>query len=196
MIPTQNEKRTQGCALEHSTAGLGGHAQGAASPRVPTARSAADDMLALDELGNYVEAEQGFCSSRLRKSRSVTPSSAGHRATRCAICTFGWRPSLTPGRFPSGRTRELERDGGELPLFAFAEVALDKAALHKHRLPRCVRSGHPAAARNDGPIAPPPDDREQRVCRQGRDDRYAWPSDNGVIEVAAVPRSGPCPCNT
>jgi hypothetical protein len=25
------------------------------------------------------------------------------------------------------------------------------------------------------------------VCRQGRDDRYAWPSDNRVIEVAAVP---------
>ena len=40
------------------------------------------------------------------------------------------------------------------------------------------------------------DDREQRVCRQGRDDRYAWPSDNRVIEVAAVPRYGPCPCNT
>ncbi len=34
------------------------------------------------------------------------------------------------------------------------------------------------------------DDREQRVCRQGRDDRYAWPSDNRVIEVAAVPRYG------
>ena len=40
------------------------------------------------------------------------------------------------------------------------------------------------------------DAREQRVCRQGRDDRYAWPSDNRVIEVAAVPRSAPCPCNT
>lgn len=40
------------------------------------------------------------------------------------------------------------------------------------------------------------DDREQRVCRQGRDDRYALPSDNRVIEVAAVPWYGPCPCNT
>jgi len=39
----------------------------------PTARHSA-----LDELGNYIEAEPGFCSSRLRKSRSVTPSSAGH----------------------------------------------------------------------------------------------------------------------
>jgi hypothetical protein len=55
------------------------------------------------------------------------------------------------------RTRELERDSGKLPLFAFAEVALDTAALHKHRLPRCVRSGHPDAARNDGPVAPLPD---------------------------------------
>jgi hypothetical protein len=60
-----------------------------------------------DELGNYIEAEPGFCSSRLRKSRSVTPSSAGHRATMCAICTFGWRPSLTPGRFPSGRVATI-----------------------------------------------------------------------------------------
>jgi hypothetical protein len=31
----------------------------------------------------------------------------------------------------------------------------------------------------------PLDDREQRVRRQGRDDRYAWPSDSRVIEVAA-----------
>ena len=31
----------------------------------------------------------------------------------------------------------------------------------------------------------PLDDREQRVCRQGRDDRYAWPSDSRVIEAAA-----------
>ena len=30
------------------------------------------------------------------------------------------------------------------------------------------------------------DDREKRVCRQGRDDRYAWPSDNRVTEVAAT----------
>jgi len=29
-----------------------------------------------DELGNYIEAEPGFCSSRLQTSRSVTPSSA------------------------------------------------------------------------------------------------------------------------
>ncbi len=33
--------------------------------------------------------------------------------------------------------------------------------------------------------AAPLDEREQRVCRQGRDDRYAWPSDSRVIEVAA-----------
>jgi hypothetical protein len=30
------------------------------------------------------------------------------------------------------------------------------------------------------------DDREQRVCRQRRDGRYAWPSDSAVIEVAAT----------
>jgi hypothetical protein len=40
------------------------------------------------------------------------------------------------------------------------------------------------------------DDWKQRACWQGRDDRYAWPSDNRVIEVAAVPRSGPWPRNT
>jgi hypothetical protein len=69
----------------------------------------------------------------------------------------GYATQPAPGLW-NGRTRELERDSGELPLFAFAEVALDKAALHKHRLPRCVRSGHPDAARNDGPVAPPPDE--------------------------------------
>ena len=67
-------------------------------------------------------------------------------------------PNRPEGLLCNGRTRELERDGRELPLFAFAEVALDKAALHKHRLPRCVRSGHPDAAGNDGPVAPPPDE--------------------------------------
>jgi len=40
------------------------------------------------------------------------------------------------------------------------------------------------------------DGREQRVCRQGRDDRYARPSDNRVIDIAAVPRSGPRPRHT
>jgi hypothetical protein len=29
------------------------------------------------------------------------------------------------------------------------------------------------------------DELEQRVCRQRRDDRFAWPSDSAVIEVAA-----------
>ena len=45
-------------------------------------------------------------------------------------------------------------------------------AWHCERVARCV-----------GVVAL--DDREQRVCRQGRDDRYAWPSDSRVIEVAA-----------
>ena len=63
------------------------------------------EALAWDELRNYIEVQEPrFCSSLFRKSRSVTSSSAGHRAMMCAICTFGWRPSLTPGRFPSGRT--------------------------------------------------------------------------------------------
>ena len=48
----------------------------------------------------------------------------------------------------------------------------------------------------DARVADARDDREQRACRQGRDDRYAWPSDNRVIEVAVVPRSGPRPRNT
>ena len=45
------------------------------------------------------------------------------------------------------------------------------------------------------------DDREQRVCRQGRDDRYAWPSDSRVIEVAAslgtagAHATGDCACS-
>jgi hypothetical protein len=81
-----------------------------------------------------------------------------------AWLSLAWASSHPRQRRPrsrSGRTRELERDGGELPLLAFAEVALDKAALHKHRLPRCVRSGHPDAARNDGAVAPPPDDKHE-----------------------------------
>ena len=39
------------------------------------------------------------------------------------------------------------------------------------------------------------DDREQRVCRQGRDDRYAWPSDSRVIEVAASLGTARASCN-
>jgi hypothetical protein len=91
-------------------------------------------------------------------SATLTLASAG-RALRLTI--EGCRSRL-------GRTRELERDGGELPLFAFVEVALDKAALHKHRLPRCVRSGHPDAARNDGPVAPPPDETRVRADAEPR----------------------------
>jgi hypothetical protein len=61
----------------------------------------------------------------------------------------------------------------------------------------CIVSKAEADQRTLGPHeACPMDDREQRVCRHGRDDRYAWPSDNRVIEVAAVPRYGPCPRNT
>jgi hypothetical protein len=33
---------------------------------------------------------------------------------------------------------------------------------------------------------PPLDDRGQCVCRHGRDDRYAWRSDNRVIDVAVT----------
>ena len=62
-----------------------------------------------DELGNYIEVEPRFCSSPLRKSRSATPSSTGHRARMCAICTFGWRPDLTRDRPPSGRKRGVSR---------------------------------------------------------------------------------------
>ena len=40
------------------------------------------DTAEMDQLGNYVEAKPGFCSSRLRQSRSVTLSSAGTES-RC-----------------------------------------------------------------------------------------------------------------
>ena len=53
-----------------------------------------------------------------------------------------------------------------------------------------------AQTRGGPDLAAAADDREQRVCRQGRDDRYAWPSDSRVIEVAAVPRYSPCRCKT
>jgi len=79
------------------------------------------------------------------------------------------------------RTRELERDGGELLLFAFAEVALDKAALHKHQLPRCVRSGHPDAARNDGPVAPPPDELRSSPSSSTWHSCFACASDTVMI---------------
>ena len=58
------------------------------------------------------------------------------------------------------------------------------------------RKEEPALARFPQTPTAALDEREQRVCRQGRDDRYAWPSDSRVIEVAAVPRYGPCRCNT
>ena len=44
----------------------------------------------------------------------------------------------------------------------------------------CTRAGL-----GDSDLTGAKDEREQRVCRQGRDDRYAWPSDSRVIEVAA-----------
>lgn len=34
--------------------------------------------------------------------------------------------------------------------------------------------------------------RERRVCRQGRDDRYAWPNHSPVIEVATTLKTGSC----
>ena len=50
-----------------------------------------------------------------------------------------------------------------------------------------------AATGVDARVAAGWDEREQRVCRRGRDDRYAWPSDNRVTEVSAVPRNGRYP---
>ena len=55
----------------------------------------------MDELGNYRETEPGFPSSRLRKSRSITPASASTESEMCVICTSGSRP---------------ERQGRSLPL--------------------------------------------------------------------------------
>ena len=56
-----------------------------------------------DEVGNYIEAEPAFCSSRVRKSGSVTPSSAGTEPRMCAIRTCGWHPNRRLVRCPSGR---------------------------------------------------------------------------------------------
>ncbi len=143
-------------------------ASGLWNGRAPTARRSRGRAQPLSE----AKGEQ-------RGSRARVVGVELHAHRDLAVCSIG-RDELTavlllrqqrghaaqpaPGLW-NGRTRELERDGGELPLFAFAEVALDKAALHKHRLPRCVRSGHPDAARNDGPVAPPPDDLGKSRCR-------------------------------
>ena len=59
---------------------------------------------ALDELGNYTEAEPGFCSSRLRKFALPNAVLRRHRTTMCVICTCGWRPNSGPVASPL-RTR-------------------------------------------------------------------------------------------
>src|ERR1700733_9300687 len=60
-----------------------------------------DDAAGLDELGNYIEAEPGFCSSRLRKSCWVTPSSAEHRVPN--VCD----PYIRMAPEPPARTLPL-----------------------------------------------------------------------------------------
>ena len=69
----------------------------------PTGGAGPNDVTALDELPNYIEANGDCCSSRLRKSPSVPPVLRRHRAPMCAIRTCGCCPNLRPGRFPSGR---------------------------------------------------------------------------------------------
>ena len=65
---------------------------------------------ALDELGNYVEAETGFCSPCLRKSRSVTPSPAG-MWTSPDVCD----PYIRPPPEPQARSLPLRtRRSGQL----------------------------------------------------------------------------------
>lgn len=55
-----------------------------------------------EELGNYPRCRANFCSSRLRKSRSITPPSAGITAPVCAIYTSDWRPKRQGELFPKG----------------------------------------------------------------------------------------------
>jgi hypothetical protein len=61
----------------------------------------------VDELGNYAGAWPGFSSSLLRKSRSISPSSASSESPMCAIGTSRWRPNDMASRFPKGRQAEL-----------------------------------------------------------------------------------------
>ena len=49
----------------------------------------------------------------------------------------------------------------------------------------CRSPGNAAIHAGDG-VAVEKDDLEQRVCRQRRDDRSAWPSDSRVITLAAT----------
>ena len=60
----------------------------------PTGGAGPNDVTALDELPNYIEANGDCCSSRLRKSPSVPPVLRRHRAPMCAIRTCGCCPNL------------------------------------------------------------------------------------------------------
>jgi hypothetical protein len=73
---------------------------------------------ALDELGNYTQAEPAFRSSQLRKSCSVTPSFACIERRRCAIRTCGCRPDPRARPLPLWTTSTTN---AALPLVREAE---------------------------------------------------------------------------
>lgn len=72
----------------------------------------------LDELGNYPRCRANFSSSRLRKSRPVTPPSAGITPPVCAIRISDWRP---------------KREGEPLPLRTKTRCLAPAAAGRRRR---------------------------------------------------------------
>ena len=77
--------------------------RGARSVSESASHRCADLVPGSDELGNYTEAYASFSSSRLRKSRSITPPPPASTSPMCAIRTSGSRRHDRDGCFPKGR---------------------------------------------------------------------------------------------